>query len=283
MASHDSQYQAVVGKSRLSTAVAHAILVAGLVFLLAPILLIIASSTHSTSTLQLGGLQWLPGDRAIENYARVISFEAGFSDRITPMGMLGNSLIIAIGVAVLTTVLSFLSAYAMVFFRLPCKGFVFWFVMVTLLFPLESRFVNTFGVVVSLGLINTHAAIVLPALAVALGTFFFRQHFLTMPKELIEAATLDGAGPFRFLKDIVVPLSISKAGAIFVIAFMIGWNQFLWPMMISTNDDLYTLVRGIGLIGQESGPGMALVVITILPPFFLLLIFQRWFYKSLSV
>lgn len=250
--------------------------------MMGPIVIIIASSTHLTATLQLQGLQWMPGDQLIQNYSRIFSFEAGFTDQVTPQRMLANSLIIASSVATLTTILSLLTAYAIVFFRMPGKQVVFWFVMVTLLFPLESRFVNTFGVAVSLGLINTYAGIILPALAAALGTFFFRQYFLTLPKELIEAATLDGAGPIRFLIDIIVPLSVSRAGAIFVIAFMIGWNQYLWPLMISTDDSLYTLVRGIRLIGQESGPGMALVVITMLPPFLLLLAFQRWFFNSLS-
>lgn len=250
--------------------------------MLAPIVVIIASSTHLTSTLQLQGLQWLPGDQAIQNYSRIVSFEAGISDQITPLGMLANSLIVATSVATLTTFLSLLTAYVIVFFRMRGRHILFWFVLVTLLFPLESRFVNTFSVTVSLGLINSYSGIVLPTLATALGTFFFRQFFLTLPKELIEAATLDGAGPLKFLKDILVPLSYSRAGAIFVIAFMIGWNQYLWPLMISTDDSLYTLVRGIRLIGQESGPGMALVVITILPPFLLLLVFQRWFFRSLS-
>ncbi|MEE9335998.1 MAG: ABC transporter permease subunit [Granulosicoccaceae bacterium] len=250
--------------------------------MLAPIMVIMASSTHFTSTLQQQGLQWLPSNQAIQNYGSIFTYEAGFSDQITPLGMLNNSLIIAISVATLTTVLSLLTAYAIVFFRMPGKQAVFWFVLVTLLFPLESRFVNTFSVTASIGLINTHVGMVLPVLAAALGTFFFRQYFLSLPKELIEAATLDGAGPFRFLKDIVVPLSYSRAGAIFVIAFMIGWNQYLWPLMISTDDTLYTLVRGIRLIGQESGPGMALIVITIMPPLLLLLVFQRWFFKSLS-
>ncbi len=254
----------------------------GLVFMLAPLVLVFASSTHTTSTLQLQGLQWLPGDQFVQNYGRIFSFQAGFTDEITPLGMLENSLIIAFSVAFLTTVLSLLTAYAIVFFRLPGKHIIFWFVLVTLLFPLESRFINTFSVASSLGLINTHAGIVLPALAAALGTFFFRQFFMTLPKELIEAASLDGAGPFKFLKDIVLPLSFSRAGAIFVIAFMIGWNQYLWPLMISTDDSLYTLVRGIRFIGQESGPGMAMVVITMLPPFILLLVFQRWFFNSLS-
>lgn len=208
--------------------------------------------------------------------------EAGFTGQVTPLVMLKNSLIVAFGVASLTTLFSLLTAYAIVFFKMHLSRVVFWLVLATLLFPLGSRFIVTFQVTATLGLINTHSGIILPALAAALGTFFFRQYFLTLPKQLIEAAILDGAGPLRFLIDIILPLSFSRAGAIFVVTFMIGWNQYLWPLMISTDDTLYTLVRGIRMIGQESGPGMALVVITILPPFILLLAFQRWFYQSLS-
>ena len=152
-------------------------------------------------------------------------------------------MIVALGVGILTTAFSFLTAYAIVYFKFRFSGFVFWLVLATLLFPLEARFITTFEVTSALGLINTHTGIVLPVLAAALGTFFFRQYFLTLPEELMEAAILDGAGPIRFLKDIVLPVSWARAGAVFVIAFMIGWNQYLWPLMISTDDSLYTLVR----------------------------------------
>lgn len=261
---------------------AHLILLCGVVFMLAPIFVMLMSSTHQTQTLQQAGLQWIPGGHGLNNYSRILSFQAGYFDEITPLRMLLNSLIVAIGVATLTTVLSFLAAYALVFFNIRFKKTLFWLILATLLFPLESRFIATFQITASLGLINSHLGIILPVLAAALGTFFFRQYFLTLPKELIEAATLDGAGPLRFLKDIILPMSFSRGGAIFVIAFMVGWNQYLWPLMISTDDSLYTLVRGIRLIGQESGPGMALVVVTIMPPFGLLLIFQRWFFRSLA-
>lgn len=260
----------------------HTVLVAGVVFLVTPIALIAFSSTHDTQTLLQDSLQFSPGGHLAENYGRILGLEAGFSDKVTPLAMLVNSLLVAMGVGTLTTIFSLLTAYAIVFFRIGLSGFFFWLVLVTLLYPLEARFINTFGITSTLGLINTHLGIILPVLAAALGTFFFRQFFLTLPEELMEAATLDGAGPFRFLIDIVVPLSWPRAGAIFVIAFMIGWNQYLWPLMISTDDSLYTLVRGIRLIGQESGPGMALIVITIAPPFLLLLAFQRWFFNSLQ-
>ena len=262
---------------------AHLVLLAGLLFLVSPLLLLLLSSTHDTATLQQHGLQWTWGAHTVENYRTLLNFEAGFTDQVTPAIMLENSLIVAVGVAVLTVLFSWLTAYAIVFFRFGLGGFIFWLVLSTLLFPLESRFVNTFQITATLGLINTHIGIILPALAAALGTFFFRQYYLTLPRELIEAAMLDGAGPIKFLLDIIVPLSWSRAGVVFVIAFMIGWNQYLWPLMISTDDTLYTLVRGIRLIGQETGPGMALIIITILPPFLLLLIFQRWLFTSLSV
>ena len=259
----------------------HAILIAGVIFLVSPIALIFFSSTHETGTLLRDSLQLSWGGRFAENYGRVLSFEAGFTGGVTTLAMLTNSMIVATGVALLTTLFSLLTAYAVVFFRFGFSSFVFWLVLVTLLFPLEARFITTFETTSALGLINTYIGIILPVLAAALGTFFFRQYFLTLPEELMEAAQLDGAGPLKFLIDILIPLSWPRAGAIFVIAFMIGWNQYLWPLMISTDDSLYTLVRGIRLIGQASGPGMALVVLTILPPFVLLLAFQRWFFGAL--
>lgn len=251
--------------------------------MMTPIVYIFFSSSHTTGTLVSDGLQLGWGGQFAKNYASLLTFEAGFADEVTPFGMLINSLIVALGVGSLTTLFSFLTAYAIVFFRFPHSVFVFWLVLVTLLFPLEARFINTFEVTSILGLINTHAGIILPALAVALGTFFYRQFFLTLPEELLEAALLDGAGPIKFLRDILVPMSWTRTGAIFVISFMVGWNQYLWPLMISTDDTLYTLVRGIRLIGQESGPGMALVILTITPPLFLLLIFQRWFFNAFSM
>ncbi len=261
----------------------HGILVLGVVFLITPIALLFFSSTHSTATLQTDGLQLSWGAYLQRNYWSIVNFEAGFSDEVTPLAMLKNSMIVGFGVATLTTLFSLLSAYAIVFFRLPWSNGIFWLILTTLLFPLEARFINTFQVTSDLGLINSHTGVILPVLAAALGTFFYRQFFRTLPEELLEAAMLDGAGPVKFLRDIVIPLSWPRTGAIFVIAFMIGWNQYLWPLMISTDDSLYTLVRGIQLIGQSSGPGMALVMITIIPPFFLLLIFQRWFFNSLAL
>lgn len=261
----------------------HIILLFGVFIMLSPILLMIFASSQNTAELRTIGMQFEFGDYFIENYNSVINFETGFTDEVTPMAMLKNSMIIAIGVGFLTTLLSFFAAYAIVFFKFKIANIIFWLVLSTLLFPLEARFIPTFQITSSLGLINTHLGIILPVIAAALGTFFFRQFFLTLPEELMEAALLDGAGSFKFALDILMPLSISRAAAIFIIAFMIGWNQYLWPIMISTDDTLYTLVRGIRFMGQGSGAGMAFATITITPPLVLVLIFQRWFFRGLGV
>jgi len=260
----------------------HVILLAGVAFLILPIAIMFASSTHDTATLVGEGLKLVPGSRGVENYTQVLSLQAGFTDQITALDMMRNSFIIALGVAGLTTLVSLCGAYALVYFRIPLAGFLFWLTLVTLLLPLESRFITTFLVTDALGLINTHLGMVLPTLALALGTLFFRQLFLSIPDEYLEAAKLDGAGPVRFFVDFILPLSWKRGGAIFVVTFMIGWNQYLWPLMISTDESRYTLVRGIRLIGQESGTGMALIMLSILPPLILVLIFQRWFFQALA-
>ena len=265
------------------TIINHIILLFGVFIMLSPILLMIFASSQNTADLRTIGMQFQFGDYFIENYNTVINFETGFTDEVTPMAMLKNSIIIAIGVGFFTTLLSFFAAYAIVFFKFKIANIIFWLVLSTLLFPLEARFIPTFQIASYLGLINTHLGIILPVIAAALGTFFFRQFFLTLPEELMEAALLDGAGSFKFALDILMPLSIYRAAAIFIIAFMIGWNQYLWPIMISTDDTLYTLVRGIRFMGQGSGAGMAFAIITITPPLVLVLIFQRWFFSGLGV
>ncbi|MGY9033268.1 MAG: carbohydrate ABC transporter permease [Rhodobacterales bacterium] len=269
-------------KNRLHGVVTHFILLAGIIFLITPIVLIFVSSTHQSSLLGDSGLQLWPGSEGVKNFTRVLTLQAGFTDQITALDMMKNSLIIASGVAFLTTIVSLCAAYGMVYFKLRIANFVFWLTLATLLLPLESRFITTFLVTDALGLINTHVGMILPVLSVALGTLFFRQLFLSIPSEYLEAAKLDGAGPVRFFVDFIVPMSWKRGGAIFIVTFMIGWNQYLWPLMISTDESRYTLVRGIRLVGEGSGTGMALIVLSILPPLILVIIFQRWFFKALA-
>ena len=270
------------GKSWARRVSDHVILSSGVLFLIGPIVLMLIAATQTSSTIGLNGLGLSTGDAAVDNLVAVLSLKAGFTDQITVLGMLRNSLIVALSLATLTTVFSLCAAYALVYFRLPVAGFLFWLTMTTLLLPLESRFVTTFQVAASLGLVNTLTGLVLPALALALGTLFFRQLFRSFPEEYLEAARLDGAGPWRFFRDFIVPLSWRRGGAIFVVSFMIGWHQYLWPVMLSTGESTYTVVRGIRLIGLESGPGMALAVLTLLPPLVLVVIFQRYFFQSLA-
>ena len=261
---------------------AHAVLMVGVLFLIGPVVLMVSSSTQSTHDLVTGGLRFWPGAHGLDNFRTILTLQAGFTDQITAADMLRNSLIVASGIAGATTVLSLLAAYGLVWFRLPLAKAFLWVTLATLLLPLESRFITTFQVTSALGLINTYTGMILPAVMIALGTLFFRQLFLSFPGEYLEAARLDGAGPWRFFVDFILPLSRERGGAIFVVSFMIGWNQYLWPLLISTDEGHYTLVRGIRLIGQESGPGMALVVLTILPPMILVIIFQRWFLRALA-
>lgn len=272
----------VRGASTRQRAFDHLILIAGTGFMILPLFLLLIASTHSSGALNIDGLQVLPGLDAVQNYSEVISLKAGFTDQISALAMLKNSVIVATGLASLTTVFSLCAAYALVYFRLPLAGFLFWLTMATLLLPLESRFVTTFQVAATLGLINTQLGMILPALALALGTLFFRQLLLSIPNEYLEAAKLDGAGPVLFFRDFIVPLAGRRGGAIFVVSFMIGWHQYLWPLMLSTDETTYTVVRGIRLIGLESGPGMALAVLTLVPPLILIILFQRYFFQSLA-
>ncbi len=260
----------------------HVILSAGVVFLLGPIVLMMVAATQTSLSLNLEGLGLSIGGALFDNFAAVLTLKAGFTDQITVPGMLRNSLVVALSLASLTTVFSLCAAYALVYFHLPVGGFLFWLTMATLLLPLDSRFVTTFQVAATLGLVNTLTGLVLPALALALGTLFFRQLFRSFPEEYLEAAKLDGAGPWLYFRDFIIPLSWRRGGAIFVVSFMIGWHQYLWPVMLSTGESTYTVVRGIRLIGLESGTGMALAVLTLLPPLILVVIFQRYFFQSLT-
>lgn len=271
----------VATKSRIKAFGDHFILVAGVAFLVGPVVLMLIAATQSSASLNLDGLGAIPGNAAGDNFFNVFALKAGFSDQITVLGMLKNSMIVSLSIAILTTSLSLCSAYALVYFRLPLSMFFFWLTMITLLLPLESRFITSFQVAAMLGLVNTLTGLVLPVLALALGTLFFRQLFLSFPEEYLEAARLDGAGPFLFFRDFILPLSWRRGGAIFVVTFMIGWHQYLWPVILSTGESTYTIVRGIRLIGLESGAGMALAVITLLPPLILVVIFQRYFFHSL--
>lgn len=274
----------------LRTILTHLILIGGVLFLVTPLWVALASSTHAPETLMRDGLQFWFGDRFLETYKSVLFETGGVTKSSTAAGMLVNSLILGLGFAIGKIVVSMLAAYAIVYFRFPLALPMFWIIFLTLLLPLEVRIVPSYEVVAQLGLLNTYTGLIVPLIASATGTFFFRQFFKSVPDELLEAARIDGAGPFRFFIDILLPLSKTMIAAIFIIMFVVGWNQYLWPLIMTTDDQLYTIVIGIKQAFQvvyEGGEipqfqeAFALAVLATLPPVLVVLFFQRWFVRGL--
>jgi len=259
----------------------HAILMAGVLIMAGPVVSLFMTTTHPPGTLSTSGMQLLPGGEFIDNYTRLFSTNAGFTGDITTLGMIWNSLALGAGFAGLKVAFSLLAAYALVYFRLPLASLIFWILLLSLMLPLESRFLPTYDIVAYLGLVNTHSGLVLPLVASGIGTFFFRQFLRNIPDALLESARLDGAGPWRFLKDILVPISVPMALALFLVTFVNGWNQYLWPVMVTSDEGSYTLVRGLQYFGQTSLRGLSLAVLATAPPVILLILFQRRFVKGL--
>lgn len=266
----------------------HLFLILGVALVVFPVYVAIIASTHAPGTFVRGVIPLLPGSHAIENYS--MAMLQGRSQAGTPpIGlMLLNSLVMALAIAFGKIAISILSAFAIVYFRFPFRLFFFWLIFVTLMLPVEVRIVPTFQVVADLGLLNSYAGLSVPLLASATATFLFRQFFMTVPDELMEAARVDGAGPLKFFKDILLPLSVTNIAALFVIMFIYGWNQYLWPLLITTNSDYYTIVMGIQrmVTGGDSEPlwhlVMATVVMAALPPVLVILFMQRLFVKGLT-
>jgi len=173
-----------------------------------------------------------------------------------------------------------------VYFRFPFKNLVFWMVFVTLMLPVEVRIGPTYEVVSNLGMLNSMAGLTVPLIASATATFLFRQFFLTVPDELVEAARMDGAGPMRFFKDVLLPLSKTSIAALFVIQFIYGWNQYLWPLLVTTDERMYPIVMGIkrlifGEVYIEWNVVMATAILAMLPPAIVVMLMQKWFVKGL--
>jgi sn-glycerol 3-phosphate transport system permease protein len=229
----------------------------------------------------------IPGDRAAENYYQTI-FRGSTGSTREPVGtMMLNSFIMAMGIAVGKILISILSAFAVVFYRFPFRQTAFWIIFVTLMLPVEVRIYPTYKIVADLHLLDTYTGLVLPLIASATGTLLFRQFFMTIPDELLEASKIDGAGPFRFFKDTLVPLSITTMAALFVIQFIYGWNQYLWPLLITTKDSMQTIVIGIKkmITTQDALTewhiAMTTAVLAMLPPVAVVILMQRLFVKGL--
>ena len=268
----------------------HVILILGAIFMGLPVWTAFMSSTHAPDLLFREGLQYWFGGHFFETYYEVLFAEGGVMKKVTASRMMLNSFILGFGFATGKVVISMLAAYAIVYFRFRLAMPLFWIIFLTLLLPLEVRIVPSYEVVAHLELLDTYTGLILPLIASATGTFFFRQFFRSVPEELLEAARLDGATPLRFFIDILVPASKTMVAAIFIIMFVVGWNQYLWPLLMTTDENHYTLVIGIKQIYQVLSEGgeipqfqkaFALTILATLPPVLVVVVFQNWFVKGL--
>ncbi|MCV9962351.1 sn-glycerol-3-phosphate ABC transporter permease UgpE [Pararhizobium sp. BT-229] len=268
----------------------HFILLFGVFIMVGPLLVALMTSTHEAADIHRNGLQILPGGHFLDTYNTVLTREGGFTGKITGLRMMMNSLILGIGFAAGKIILSMLAAYALVYFRFRFATITFWMIFTTLLLPLEVRILPSYEVMNTLKLTNTYTGLIVPLLASATGTFYFRQFFKSIPDELLEAARIDGAGPFKFFIDVIVPLSKTMIAAIFIIMFVYGWNQYLWPTLMTTDESFFTLVRGIkqillvwvGSNIPDYNEAFALAILAMVPPVMIVMIFQRWFIKGLT-
>ena len=269
--------------------VSHLILGIGVLVVIFPVFITFIGSTQTAEQITSSNpISLWPGNNFLESY-RLALFGGKTSggSTIAPVApMLWVSLITALTIAIGKIIISLLSAFAIVYFRFPLKNLVFWMIFITLMLPVEVRIGPTYAVVSSLHMLNTYAGLTVPLIASATATFLFRQFFLTVPDELVEAARIDGAGPMRFFWDVLLPLSRTSIAALFVIQFIYGWNQYLWPLLVTTNEDMYPVVLGIkraifGEIYVEWNVVMATAILAMLPPALVVMLMQKWFVKGL--
>jgi sn-glycerol 3-phosphate transport system permease protein len=265
--------------------VAHAVLILGVILFALPVWLVFAGSTQDSDAIMRGELSLVPHLSNLSVYIRVITNGTMGTEPVWHMLLI--SLGMALSIAFGKIVISVLSAYAVVFFRFPFRKIAFWLIFVTLMLPVEVRIIPTYAVMAGFGLINTFTGLWVPLIASATATLLFRQVFTAIPDELVEAARIDGAGPLRFLRDIVLPISGANIAALFVILFVLGWNQYLWPLLVATDRGLDTIVIGIvKMIGQETQTDwsavMATTVLALLPPVLVVVLMQRWFVAGLT-
>lgn len=268
------------------TALTHAVLILGTVMIAFPIYMALVASTHEARDVITRIPLWFGGE-AWANY-KVLLGTGAAELGLPPVGrMMFNSMIMALGITMGKLSVSLIAAYAVVFFRFPLRKLFFWMIFMTLMLPVEVRILPTFEVISQLDMLNSHVGLILPLTASATATFLFRQFYLTVPDELFEAARIDGAGPIRFFWDHILPLSRTNIAAMFVILFIYGWNQYLWPLLVTTDESMYTVVMGIQrtVSVPDTIPQWNLVmgtsILGLLPPVLVVLFMQRLFIKGL--
>jgi len=278
----------MVERRPLLDLLSHGILLLGVAVVAFPLYLTFVASTHTATEIVQTPMPLLPGDQFLHNYTAALTGSEKGQGSGAPVGrMMWVSLVTALCIAIGKIAISLLSAFAIVYFRFPFKQFVFWAIFVTLMLPVEVRIFPTYQVISDLHMLNSYAGLTVPLIASATATFLFRQFFLTVPDELVEAARVDGAGPMRFFKDVLVPLSSTSIAALFVIQFIYGWNQYLWPLLVTTNEDMYPVVIGIkrmiagGDATQAWNLVMATAILAMIPPALVVMLMQKWFVKGL--
>ena len=266
---------------------AYIILTLGVLIVTFPVYLTFVASTWDAATIINGQLPLYPGPHFLENYYRTLFIGTSGTTREPVFNMLVNSFVMAMTIALGKIAISILSAYAIVYYRFPFRMTAFWIIFITLMLPVEVRIFPTFKVVSDLNMLDTYQGLAVPLIASATGTLLFRQFFMTVPDELLEASKIDGAGPFRFFKDTVLPLSMTTIAALFVIQFIYGWNQYLWPLLITTKDSMQTIVIGIKKMIVTADAltewqlAMATAVLAMLPPVAVVILMQKLFVKGL--
>src|SRR5262245_9626106 len=270
------------------TFAAHAVLVLGVLVVAFTVYMTFVASTHDQAAMLSGPVPLVPGRYLVENYRTVLFSGLGASSSSPPVVLvMFNSLVMAVALALRNIASASIAAYAVVHFKFPSRMTFVCIIFITLMLPVEVRILPTYEVVAGLGLLNSYAGLTIPLIASATATFLFRQFFLTVPDELAEAARIDGAGPMRFFKDVLLPLSKTSIAALFVIQFIYGWNQYLWPLLITTEESMYTTVIGIkrmvtgGDALTEWNLVMATAMLALLPPALVVVLMQRWFVKGL--
>jgi sn-glycerol 3-phosphate transport system permease protein len=265
----------------------HAVLLVGIAVIAFPLYVTFVASTLTLEQILTVPMPLVPGDHLLENYRQVLTAGSTKGSQAAVATMLGNSLVMALGIALGKIAISIIASFAIVYFRFPLRNFFFWMIFVTLMLPVEVRIIPTFQVASDLHLLNSYVGLTLPLIASATATFLFRQFFLTVPDELAEAARIDGAGPLRFFRDMLLPLSKTSIAALFVIQFIYGWNQYLWPLLVTSDESMYTTVIGIKrmIVGSDAANEwpliMATAMLAMLPPALVVLAMQKWFVRGL--
>ena len=267
---------------------AHLVMVLGVFIVAFPLYLAFVASTHTAQEIVQAPMPLLPGSNFVASYkAALLGSETAVGSNAPVARMMWVSLVTAMVIAIGKIVISLLSAFAIVYFKFPFRKTVFWMIFITLMLPVEVRILPTYKVLSDLNMLNTYAGLTIPLIASATATFLFRQFFMTVPDELTEASRMDGASPMRFFFDVLLPLSKTSIAALFVIQFIYGWNQYLWPLLATTNEDMYPVVIGIkrmiaGGDGQnEWNVVMATAILAMLPPALVVVLMQKWFVKGL--